>query len=117
MIDLFFRDLFIGARQHRGGFALGGFQELAVADEIGHLKVWHPGLAGAEEFTWPAQLKVEFGNLEAVGSADHGIEAAFAILGNFSSSHQNAIGFGRAAADASTKLVQLRQSKAPRMLD
>ncbi len=107
-IDFFFRDFFIGARQHRGRFALGGFQQLAVANEVGDLKARHAGLTGAEKLTRAAQFKIEFGNLKAVGSANHGVETAFAVLGNLAAGHQDAKRFGGAAADASAKLVQLR---------
>ncbi len=98
----------IGARQHRGRFALGSFQQLAVANEVGDLKARHSGLAGAEKLARAAQFKIEFGNLEAVGGANHGVETAFAVLGNLAAGHQDAKRFGAAAADASAKLVQLR---------
>src|SRR6202162_4202994 len=107
-INFFFRDFFVGARQYRGRFALGGFQELAVANEVGDLKARHAGLTGAEKLTRTAQLKIEFGNLETVGSTNHGAETAFAVLGNFPAGHEDAKRFRGAPANASAKLVQLR---------
>src|ERR1700730_6767171 len=103
--DLFFRDFLVGTRQNCSCFSLGGFQELAIADQAGHLKTWHPRLAGTEELARSAQFKIQFGNLEAVGGANHGVEATFAGLGNFPAGQQDAIRFGTAAADASAKLV------------
>ena len=62
-------------------------------------------LAGAEELARAAQFKIQFGNLEAVGGANHGVEAPFAGLGNFLAGQQEAIRFGTTAADASAKLM------------
>src|ERR1700690_330787 len=72
-VDFFLRNLFAGAGQDGCGFALGGFEKLAVADQVGDLEAGHASLAGAEELARTAQLEVEFGDLEAVGSADHGV--------------------------------------------
>src|ERR1700730_9673501 len=72
--DLFFRDFFVGTRQNCSCFSLGGFQELAIADQAGHLKTLHPRLAGTEELARSAQFKIQFGNLAAVGGANHGVE-------------------------------------------
>src|ERR1700730_15581280 len=103
--DLYVRDFFVGTGQNCRCFSLGGFQELAIADQAGHLKAWHPRLASTEELARPAQFKIQFGNLEAIGGANHGVEATFAGLGNFPAGQQDAIRFGTAAADASAKLV------------
>src|SRR4029077_18411914 len=44
--------------------------------------------------------------------ANHGIQAAFAVLGNLSSGHQDTVGLGRSATDSTTELMELRQPEA-----
>src|SRR6185369_835935 len=104
-VDFFLRYVLVGAGQDGGGFALGSLEKLAVADQVGDLEAWHTGLASAEEFTRAAQFEIELGDLEAVGGADHGVKAAFAILGDFSAGHENTERLGGSAADASAELM------------
>jgi hypothetical protein len=106
-VDFFFRYLFGGSGQDGCGLALGGFQQLVVTDQVGHLEAGHAGLAGAEELAGAAQFEIEFGDLEAVGGANHGVKTAFAVLGDFSAGHENAERLGCAATDTSAELMQL----------
>jgi len=116
-VNFFLRNLGIGASQNGRGFTFCRFEQLAIADEVRNLKARQPGLTGPEEFAWTAELKVKLGDLEAIIGTDHGIQSAFTLLRNFAPGHQNAMRFGRAAADASSQLVKLRQSEALGMFD
>jgi len=55
-VDFCLRDFCVWTGQDRGGFAFGGFEQLAIADQVGDLKAGHACLARAEEFTWAAKL-------------------------------------------------------------
>ena len=70
------------------------------------------GLAGAEKFAGAAQEEIGFGDFESVGGADHGFETGAGLVGHAHRSDEDAVGFRGAAADASTKLVQLREAEA-----
>ena len=59
------------------GFALGELEQLAIAQKIGYAKVGETGLTGAEEFAGTAHGEVEFGQLESILGADHGIQPLF----------------------------------------
>src|ERR1700691_5099981 len=63
--DFHLRYLGIGSLHHSRGLALGQFQQLPVANQIGYAEAWHPSLSRAEEFSRPAQFEIEFGDLEA----------------------------------------------------
>src|SRR5713101_2683308 len=101
----------------RKGLAAGSLKELAVAQRIGDVKAEGAGLAGPEEFAGAAQLQIGFGDFEAVGGAHHGFEAGACFVGHADRADENAVGFLRAAANASAKLMQLRQAEALGMLD
>ena len=63
------------------GFAAGLLEEFAVAEGVGDVEAEGAGLAGAEEFARTAELKIGFGDFEAVGGAHHGFEAGASFVG------------------------------------
>src|SRR5882762_4952622 len=98
-------------------FLAGIFKEFAVANRIGYVKTHFAGLASAEKFSRPAQLQISFGNFKTVGGAHHGIEAGARVVCDSGRSNENAMGFLRAATDASAQLMKLRKTKSFRMFD
>src|SRR5260370_14143405 len=99
---LFSSNFRIGSGGHQGGFTLGLLQDIAIAQQVGHTEARHPRLTRTEELARATQLQIEFGDLEAVGGAHHGIEALLAFLRDFPAGHEHTERLGRAAADAST---------------
>src|SRR5262249_53065571 len=97
----------IGSRENGACFTLCEFQQLPVTDEIGYLETGHSGLTSAKEFSRTAKFEIEFGNLKAVVGSDHGIEATFAVLGDFAAGHEHTIGPRGSAADPPAQLMQL----------
>ena len=89
--DLLLGQIGIGAGEHISRFATRRLQQFAVAQQIGHAKVRHACLAGAEELARAALLQVEFGNLEAVLGAHHSFEPLLGLHRNFTASHQHAV--------------------------
>ena len=75
------------------------------------------GLAGAEKFAGASKEKIGFGDFEAVGGADHGFEAGAGFVSHAKRGDEDAMGFLRAAADASAKLVELGEAEALGVLD
>src|SRR5581483_3374067 len=94
-----------------------GLEQLAVANDVGYPKIGHAGLTRSKKFAGAAQFQVEFGDFETIIGADHCVQAALAIFGNFSSGHENAIGLCGSTADPAAKLVQLRQTESLSMFD
>ena len=74
-------------------------------------------LAGAEEFSGAAQVQIGFGDVEAVGGGDHGFQALRALRPSMFLARSGCRCFLRAAADASAKLVELREAEALGVLD
>ena len=105
------RDFGIRSGDHRGGFALGQFQQLAVA-RISWTRRIRPACRCAGELAQSAQLGSGSSDLEAVVRADHGVEPALALFCYFATSHQDAVGLRRSAPNAPAQLVKLRQAKA-----
>ena len=62
----------LGVFDEGEGFAAGDLEEIFVADGVGDVEAEVAGLAGAEKFAGAAEEKIGFGDLEAVGGADHG---------------------------------------------
>src|SRR4029077_8050031 len=91
---------------------LCGLEQLGVADNVRDAKIRHAGLTRSEEFSGAARFQIELVDLKAVIGIDHGLEPALAFLRDFAAGHQNTIGFGCAAPDASAQLMQLSQSEA-----
>src|ERR1700685_632880 len=116
-IDLCLRDFCVWTCQDRRGLALGGFEQLAITNQISHLEVRQASLARAEEFTRATKLQVELGDLESVVGADHSIEAALSVFRNLAAGHEHAIRLGCATADATAKLMKLGQPEAFRVFD
>src|SRR5882762_5696995 len=107
-------------------FLAGIFKEFAVANRIGYVKTHFAGLPSAEKFSRPAQLQISFGNFKTVGGAHHGIEPRLrnfviggrgAADGHSDRRDENAMGFLRAATDASAQLMKLRKTKSLGMFD
>src|ERR1700682_2708853 len=99
------------------GFAAGLLEEFAVAERVGDVETKGAGLAGAEEFAGAAKLEIGFGDFKAVGGAHHGFEAGAGFVGHAHRADKDAVGFLRAAADASAKLMKLREAEALGVLD
>ncbi len=98
-------------------FAAGKFQDFAVAERVGDLKAERTGLAGAEKFAGAAQMQVGFGDLESVARAHHGFQTGAGLVGHAHRADEDAVGFCCAAADAPTKLMQLRKAEALGVFD
>src|SRR5260370_20618173 len=98
-------------------FALGGFKQLAVANDVGDAEARHPRLSRAEELAGAAKFEIEFGNLKAVVGAHHGLETPLTFFRNFASRHEDAVRLCGSAADSPAQLVKLCQAKALGMLD
>src|SRR5258708_6502622 len=75
------------------------------------------GLASAEKFARAAEEEIRFGDFETVGSADHGFEARARFVRQTEGGDEDAMGFLRAAADASAKLVELGEAETLGVLD
>src|SRR5271157_6605805 len=93
------------------------FQEFAIAERVGNVETELAGLPGAKKLAGAAKLQIGFGNFKTVCGADHGFQACARIFGHAARRNQDAVGLLRAAADASTKLVELREAEAFRVLD
>ena len=65
----------IGVFGQGQGFAAGGFEEIFVADGVGDVEAEVARLASAEKFAGAAEEEIGFGDFEAVGSVDHGLQA------------------------------------------
>ena len=109
-----FRVRRMGDEVHR--LAPRDFEDLAVAQDIGHPERRQPRLPGPEELAGAAQLQVHFGNVKPVGGFHQRPDARARHVAHLFG-HQDAVALRRAAAYAPAKLVQLRQSEALGLLD
>src|SRR5437868_5746117 len=98
-------------------FRAGQLQQLAVSYQVGYSEAWRAGLFGSEEFTRTAHFEIEFRDRESVLSLDHGFQPALPFRRDFAAGHEHAVGFVRAAPNASAQLVKLRKPEAFSMLD
>ena len=100
-VDFLLRYFGIRAAQHGSRLALGGLEDLAIADEIGNLETWHPRLTRAKKLSRATELKIEFRDLKAVIGAGHCVQSALSFLRYLATGHQNAIRLCGASPDAS----------------
>src|SRR5262249_22146446 len=98
-------------------FSFGQLQQLAIAENVGDAQTGHAGLLGAEKLARAAQFEIEFGDSEAVLCAHHLVKAALGSVGNLAAGHEHTERFGGATADASAKLVKLREAESFGMFD
>jgi len=98
-------------------FLTGNFQELAVAQRTSNVKAEFAGLARAKKFAGSTDLQIGFSDVEAVGGADHGLQARARVAGHTAGHNKDAMRFLCAAANAPAELVQLGEPKALRVLD
>ncbi len=84
--------------------------------QIGEVEFLHAALAHAEHLAGAAQPQILFGDDEAVVGLAQGLQPRFRRVAQRRLINQQAGGFGAAAADAPTQLVQLRQAEAFGML-
>src|SRR5579864_508213 len=98
-------------------FAPREFQKFAVAQRIGDVKAKVASLTRAEKFSRTTKLQIRFGDFKPVGSANHRFEASASVVCHSTGSDQNAVGLFRAAADAATQLMKLREAETLRVFD
>src|SRR5437868_3275501 len=92
-------------------------QKFFVAHEIGEAQRRIAALALAEVLSRAAQLEIELGDAETVGILVNHLEAIARRRRKRAAVEQNADALARAAADAPTQLVQLRETEALGALD
>src|SRR6478672_6874933 len=101
-------------RRRRGveppdGFAAGGFEQLAVANQIDHPERRHAGLTRAEEVARSTQPQIAFRDLEPVGRLGHRLQPLARVVGQ-RLEQQKAERLVPIAADPAAQLVELRQT-------
>ena len=69
----------IRAFDETGGLLFRQLQQDAVPDQVGDAEIRQAGLACAEKFSRTAQLKIQFGEFEAILRAHHGGEALLGL--------------------------------------
>src|SRR5712692_679343 len=94
--------------QNRGGPVSRLFDQGDVDGQVSKAQRRQAALPLPEQFARAAQLQVGFGDSKSIVGPRQNFQPVDGIL-RFGGSHQNAIRFVRAAADAATELVQLRQ--------
>src|SRR6266853_3429815 len=94
--------------QDRGGPVSRLFDQGDVAGQVSKAQRRHAALPLPEQFARTAQLQVGFGDSKSIVGPRQNCQPVHGIL-RFGGSHQNAIRFVRATADAAAKLVELRQ--------
>src|SRR5438132_14403140 len=98
-------------------FLPGLFQDLGVADEIGHPQIGGAPLPGPKELARPADVQILLGDHEAIMTLDQRLKAAPRLLRQAVRPHQEAVRLMRPAADPSPELMQLGQAEAIGMLN
>src|SRR5262245_41219650 len=88
----------------------------AVANEIGDPELWESGLPGTEEFPRPSYREVDLCDLEPVVGPRRRLDAAPGI-GRRHGVEQDAVALERPAANATSKLMELRETEALSVLD
>ena len=109
------RPFVVGERVGLGACQL---EQRAIGDEPRVPEVREPGLARAEQLAGPAQLEIDLGQLEAVGSLHERLEARDRGLRELllGPRDEQAVRLLRASTNTAPKLVQLRKPEAVGLL-
>src|SRR5688572_4292029 len=95
----------------RSSLALGQCEQGGVAHQIGDTKLGKTRLTSSGHLAWASQLKIDFGQSKSVRRGDQRVNSLTRAIAQPRRRHQHADGRLRAAANASTKLMKLRQAE------